>query len=67
MTGGLGMEGLGAVATALLALGLVAVAVALSLYGRLGLQGDIMIAVVRCSSSLLRSGLSSSLFLGWRM
>ena len=47
MTGGLGTEGLGTLATALLALGLVAVAVVLSLYERLGLQGDIMIAVVR--------------------
>ena len=50
------MEGLGAVATALLALGLVAVAVALSLYERLGLQGDIMIAVVRSFVQLTAIG-----------
>lgn len=50
------MEDLGAVATALLALGLVAVAVALSLYERLGLQGDIMIAVVRSFVQLTAIG-----------
>ena len=46
----------GAVATALLALGLVAVAVALSLYERLGLQGDTMIAVVRSFVQLTAIG-----------
>ena len=46
----------GAVATALLALGLVAVTVALSLYERLGLQGDIMIAVVRSFVQLTAIG-----------
>lgn len=56
MTGGLGMEGLGTVATALLALGLVAVAVVLTLYERLGLQGDIMIAVVRSFVQLTTIG-----------
>ena len=56
MTEGLGIEALGAVATALLALGLVAVAVALSLYERLGLQGDIMIAVVRSFVQLTAIG-----------
>jgi putative ABC transport system permease protein len=50
------MEGLRAVETALLALGLVAVAVALSLYERLGLQGDIMIAVVRSFVQLTAIG-----------
>jgi putative ABC transport system permease protein len=45
------VEGLGTVASALLTLGLVAVAVALSLYGRLGLEKDIGIAVVRSFSS----------------
>ncbi len=50
------MEGLGTVATALLALGLVAVAVALSLYERLGLQGDIGVAVVRSFVQLTAIG-----------
>jgi len=56
LAGGLGLEGLGTVATALLALGLVAVAVALSLYGRLGLQGDIAIAVLRSFVQLTAIG-----------
>ncbi len=56
MAGGLGLEGLGTVATALLALGLVAVAVALSFYERLGLQGDIGVAVVRSFVQLTAIG-----------
>ena len=50
------MEGLGTVASALLALGLVAVAVALSLYGRLDLEKDIGIAVVRSFVQLTAIG-----------
>jgi putative ABC transport system permease protein len=50
------VEGLGTVASALLALGLVAVAVALSLYGRLDLEKDIGIAVVRSFVQLAAIG-----------
>ncbi len=56
MTGGSGLEGLGTVASALLALGLVAVAVALSLYERLGLQRDIGVAVLRSFVQLTAVG-----------
>ena len=50
------MEGLGTVASALLTLGLVAVAVALSLYRRLDLERDIGIAVVRSFVQLTAIG-----------
>ena len=50
------MEGLGTVASALLTLGLVAVAVALSLYGRLGLEKDIGIVAVRSFVQLAAIG-----------
>ena len=53
------MEGLGTVASALLTLGLVAVAVALSLYGKLDLQRDIGIAVARSFVQLAAIGTSS--------
>ncbi len=56
MTGGSGLEGFGTVASALLALGLVAVAVALSFYQRLGLQGDIVVAVLRSFVQLAAIG-----------
>ncbi len=49
-------EGLGTVASALLALGLVAVAVALSLYERLDLEKDIAVAVVRSFAQLTAIG-----------
>ncbi len=50
------MEGLGTVASALLTLGLVAVAVALSLYQKLDLEKDIGIAVVRSFVQLAAVG-----------
>ncbi len=50
------MAGLETVGTALLALGLVAVAVALSLYERLDLEKDIGIAVVRSFVQLAAVG-----------
>ena len=50
------MEGLETVGSALLTLGLVAVAVALSLYGRLNLEKDIGIAVVRSFVQLAAMG-----------
>ena len=50
------MAGLETVGSALLALGLVAVAVALSLYERLGLEKDIGIAVVRSFVQLTAVG-----------
>ena len=50
------MEGLGTVVSALLALGLVAVAVALSLYRRLDLERDIGIAVLRSFVQLTAIG-----------
>ena len=50
------MEGLETVGSALLTLGLVAVAVALSLYGRLDLEKDIGIAVVRSFVQLAAMG-----------
>ena len=50
------MEGLGTVASALLTLGLVAVAVALSLYQKLDLERDIGIAVVRSFVQLAAVG-----------
>ena len=50
------MEGLETVGSALLTLGLVAVAVALSIYQRLGLEKDIGIAVVRSFVQLAAMG-----------
>lgn len=50
------MEGLGTVASALLTLGLVAVAVALSLYGKLDLERDIGVAIVRSFVQLAAIG-----------
>lgn len=50
------MEGLGTVASALLTLGLVAVAVALSLYRGLDLERDIGVAVVRSFVQLTAIG-----------
>ena len=50
------MEGLETVGSALLTLGLVAVAVALSLYGRLNLEKDIGVAVVRSFVQLAAIG-----------
>ncbi len=50
------MEGLGTVASALLALGLVAVAVALSFYEKLDLEKDIGVAVVRSFVQLAAIG-----------
>lgn len=50
------LEGLGTVASALLALGLVAVAVALSFFERLGLEKDIGVAVVRSFAQLAAIG-----------
>ena len=64
MTGGAGLEGLGTVASALLALGLVAVAVALSLYERLGLQRDIGVAVVRSFVQLTAIGFTIQFVFG---
>ena len=56
MTGSSGLEGIGTVASGLLALGLVAVAVALSLYQRLDLEKDIGVAVVRSFIQLTAIG-----------
>lgn len=50
------MEGMGTVASALLTLGLVGVAVALSLYRRLDLEKDIAVAVVRSFVQLAAIG-----------
>jgi len=50
------MEGLETVGSALLTLGLVAVAVALSLYQRLGLERDIGVAVIRSFVQLAAIG-----------
>src|SRR5215216_7270846 len=50
------MQGLETVGSALLTLGLVAVAVALSLYQRLGLERDIGVAVVRSFVQLVAIG-----------
>ncbi len=58
------MEGLGTVASALLALGLVAVAVALSFYERLDLEKDIGIAVVRSFVQLAAIGYVIELVFG---
>ncbi|HSK98818.1 MAG TPA: iron export ABC transporter permease subunit FetB [Rubrobacteraceae bacterium] len=58
------MEGLGTVVSALLALGLVAVAVALSLYQRLDLERDIGVAVVRSFVQLTAIGYVINLVFG---
>jgi UDP-glucose/iron transport system permease protein len=61
------MEGLETVGSALLTLGLVAVAVALSLYQRLDLEKDIGVAVVRSFVQLTAIGYTlSTTSSGWR-
>lgn len=56
LAGNFELGGVGTVASALLALGLVAVAVALSLYQRLGLEKDMGVAVVRSFVQLTAIG-----------
>ena len=56
MAGSFELGGIGTVASALLALGLVAVAVALSLYQRLDLEKDMGVAVVRSFAQLTAIG-----------
>jgi putative ABC transport system permease protein len=58
------MEGLETVGSALLTLGLVAVAVALSLYERLGLEKDIGVAVVRSFVQLAAVGYAIDFIFG---